>query len=216
METEDAIKSEVKTTERRILMIALGLVVVVGGGLAALSYFAVSSQQVYIDKAALDAPVVELAPTHPGTLRSIFVKEGDTIAPGTVVAQVGTEIVKSTTGGLVISASRDIGKDVPAGAPVVSTIDPTELRVIGQIDENKGLSSISVGDPARFTVDAFGGHQFSGVVSDIAPTSHASGVVFNISNERQTQTFDVKVYFDISKYPELRNGMSARIWIYTK
>jgi len=214
--TETEIKNEVKSMERRVLMIAAGIIVVVGGGIAAVSYFAVSSQEVYIDKAAIQAPEVDLAPSVSGILRNVFVNEGDTVPPNTVVAQVGNELVKSTAGGLVISASQDIGKNVAAGTPVVTMIDPAELRVVGQVDETKGLASLAVGDSARFTVDAFGGESFTGVVDEISPTSHASGVVFNISDQRQTQTFDVKVRYDITKYPQFRNGMSARIWVYTK
>jgi hypothetical protein len=64
-------------------------------------------------------------------------------------------------------------------------------------------------------VDAFGSQQFSGVIDEVAPTSNASGVVFNISSARETQQFDVKARFDATKYPQLKNGMSARMWVYT-
>ncbi len=67
-----------------------------------------------------------------------------------------------------------------------------------------------------FTVDAFGGQTFTGVIDEVAPTSNQSGIVFNISNQRQVQQFDVKARFDTTAYPQLRNGMSARMWIYTK
>jgi hypothetical protein len=29
------------------------------------------------------------------------------------------------------------------------------------------------------------------------------------------QKFDVKVAYDQAQYPQLKNGMSARIWVYT-
>jgi len=212
----EEVDQELKTFERRVMMLAAAVIIVIGGGIAAASYLLVSSGQVPIDKSQIEAPQVDLAPTVSGVLQNIFVEEGQEIAPNTVVAQVGDQLIKSTAGGLVISASKDIGKNVAIGTPVVSTIDPTQLRVVGQVDENKGLSSIAVGDAARFTVDAFGGQTFPGVVEEVSPTSHASGVVFDISDQRQTQTFDVKVYYDTATYPQLKNGMSARIWVYTK
>jgi len=43
--------------------------------------------------------------------------------------------------------------------------------------------------------------------------SREGDVVFNISDKREVKQFDVKVRFDISKYPELKNGMSAKMWI---
>jgi hypothetical protein len=73
-----------------------------------------------------------------------------------------------------------------------------------------------VGDPVIFTVDAFGSKQFTGVVDEVSPTSNQSGNVFNISSERETQQFDIKVRYDTTAYPMLRNGMSARMWVYTR
>ena len=92
--------------------------------------------------------------------------------------------------------------------------DPNELRVVVSIDENKGFSDIALGDRAEFTVDAFGGKKYSGYVSDIAPSAHQNDVVFSISDKRQTQQFDVKIAFDPAEYPEILNGMSAKVWIY--
>jgi hypothetical protein len=53
-------------------------------------------------------------------------------------------------------------------------------------------------------------------VDEVSPTSEQGSVVFDISDQRPTNQFDVYVRFDPSKYPELKNGMSARIWVYTK
>jgi len=210
------VATEIKTLERRVLMIAIAVVFVIGGGIAAAAYLGASSQKVYIDKSAISAPQVDLAPTVSGILQNVFVDEGAVIPPNTVVAQVGNELIKSTSGGLVILASKDIGKNVAAGTPVVSTIDPTQLRVVGQLQEDKGLVDVAVGDRAVFTVDAFGGKSYDGVVSEVSPTSQQSDVVFSISDQRPEQSFDVKVYFDESKYPELKNGMSASIWVFKK
>src|SRR6185369_4010872 len=140
-------------------------------------------QKVYIEKSDIEAPEVDLAPATSGILQNVFVQEGATIAPNTVVAQVGTELIKSTSGGLVISASKDIGKTVAAGTPIIKTIDPNELRVVGQLDEDKGLKDVKVGDRALFTVDAFGSKEYSGVVSEVSPTSRNADVVFSISDK---------------------------------
>jgi len=76
------------------------------------------------------------------------------------------------------------------------------------------LSDIKVGQSAIFTVDAFGSKQYSGIVDQINPTSDTGDIVFNISGTRQEMNFDVKVRFDVNQYPELKNGMSAKLWIY--
>lgn len=226
--TEAALEAEIKAVEkeekklqkdlqdlnRRVMMVAAALVLVVGGGIAALAYMGVSSKSVYIENSDIEAPQVALASPDKGVLKNLYVVEGQTIAPNTIVAQVGETLVKSTAGGVVIAASKDIGKFVPENTPVVTTIDPTQLHVVGRLAEDKGLSDVQVGQKVTFTVDAFGSKQYVGTVDEVSPTSRTSDVVFSISDKRAVQEFNVKVYFDTSLYPELKNGMSARMWVY--
>jgi len=203
-------------TDRRPLFIALAILLIIGGGAMTIAYLGVSQKSVYIDQSSLQAPVIDLSSTAGGTLRALNVTAGQTVAPGTTVAQVGVELIKSTSGGLVIATNGDVGDQVAPGQTVVEMIDPSSLRVVGELDENKGLSRVKVGDPVTFTVDAFGGKIFDGVVDEVSPTSNQSGVVFNISSQRQEQQFDVKARFDTATYPQLKNGMSARMWVWVQ
>ena len=207
-------KPEPKPFDRRILAVAAFIIIVIGGGIAALAYIGASSKTVYIDKAQITAPTVDLGPTAAGVLKQVFVSEGDIVAPNTVVAQVGTELIKSQDGGLVTLVNNNIGKTVNPGDTIVETIDPTALRVVGQVQEDKGLVDIVPGQRAEFTVDAFGGKKYEGLVDEVAPTAESGDVVFNISDKRQEQNFDVKIRFDTTANPELKNGMSAKIWVY--
>jgi multidrug resistance efflux pump len=205
---------EKKPLDRRILILAAFIVIVIGGGVGALAYVAASSKTVYIDTATITAPVVDLSPTDPGVLNAVYVTEGQVIPPNTVVAEVGTELLKSTAGGLVTIVNNNIGEEVSPTDVIVETVDPTQLQVVGEVEEDKGLIDIAVGDKATFTVDAFGSQQFTGVVSEISPTAQSSDVVFDVSDQREEQDFDVKVEYDTTLYPQLKNGMSARIWVY--
>ncbi len=207
---------EKKPFNRHALGLALGILIVVGGGTAALAFVAVSSKTVSIDQSRVEAPVVDLSPTQSGTLRALNVSAGQLVPPNTVVAQVGVELIKSTEGGLVLSTTGGVGDTVGAGQPVVEMIDPNALRIVGQVDENKGLSKIKIGDPVTFTVDAFGSATFVGTVDEVSPTSNQSGVVFNISSQRAVQQFDVKARFDTTLYPQFKNGMSARMTVYVQ
>ncbi len=195
-------------------MLAAFIVVVLGGGIGAFAYFAASSHTVYIDKAQIEAPIVDLSPTSSGTLNTVYVAVGQILPPDTVVANVGTELIKSTSGGLVITVNNNIGKTVGPSDIVVSTIDPQALRVVGQVQEDKGLVDIAPGQQAMFTVDAFGSQKFYGVVEEVSPTAESSDVVFSVSDQREEQNFDVKIKFDTTLYPQLNNGMSAKIWVY--
>lgn len=203
-----------KKLDRRVLGLAAFIVVILGGGITTFAYLAVSQKTVYIDKGQISAPTVTLGPSAPGILKEVDVSEGDMVLPNTVVAQVGNELIKSTSGGLVITVNNNVGKLVNPGDTVVGMLDPTQLRVVGELQEDKGLVDIMPGERATFTVDAFGGKEYSGIVDEVAPTAQSSDVVFSVSDKRQEQNFDVKIRFDTTLYPELKNGMSTKIWVY--
>ncbi|HTW96587.1 MAG TPA: efflux RND transporter periplasmic adaptor subunit [Candidatus Methylomirabilis sp.] len=183
---------------------------------AGLTYWLIIQGRVYIDKAEISAAVTDLSPNNPGTLAEVLVNPGDYVVEDQAVARVGNETIKAKSGGIIVSVNNDIGKNFNKGEVVASMIDPTDLRVVGHVQETKGLKNIQIGQRAIFTVDAFGGQKFYGVVDEISDTSRQSGIVFNISDKREVREFDVKVRFDINAYPELKNGMSAKLWIYKK
>lgn len=205
-----------KATTRRTWIITLALAAGIAAAAGTIIYLQVSGARVSIDQSSIEAPQIDLTASQPGILQSIAVNPGDSVPADTVVAQVGNQLIKTKVAGIIVSTNAVIGAQVNANQSVVTMIDPTALRVVGKVDENKGLSRIAVGDPVTFTVDAFGGKTYTGVIDEVSPTSNQSGIVFNISDQRQTQQFDVKARFDTTAYPELKNGMSARMWVYSQ
>jgi len=198
-----------------VIRVIAGLVII--GGIGAGLYWYVNSKTVYIDLSQITAPLVNLSPMNSGVLEAVYVNVGDEVAINTPVARVGNEIVEAKAAGEIVSVDNNIGEYVntmTGQGTVAAMIDPTQLRVVGNLDENKGLSDVVVGDPATFTVDAFGSQIFKGVVDEVSPTSKQSDVVFSISDQRPTNQFAVKVRFDPTRYPQLKNGMSAKIWVY--
>jgi multidrug resistance efflux pump len=195
----------------------IGVIVVigaVGGGL----YYYVSSKTVYIDLSQIQAPLINLSSANSGVLQAMYVNPGDRVTANQPIALVDNQVVESQTAGEIVTTNNNIGQymNTMTGQGTVATmIDPTQLRVVGNLDENKGLNNVQVGEPATFTVDAFGSQVFKGIVDEVAPTSEADSVVFNISDQRPTNQFAVYVRFDASQYPQLKNGMSAKIWVYT-
>jgi multidrug resistance efflux pump len=217
------VESEIKKDEKKIrglrlsmraILVIVLLILALGGGIGA--YLIVTNQSVYIEKSTIEAPGIDLAPTTSGTLLNMYVKAGDSVTANEVVARIGNELVQTKIAGIVTKADATIGQQYNAGQTVVAMIDPTALRVVGQIDENKGLNRLAIGQYAVFTADAFGSEKFTGVVDEISPEAQSSDVVFQISDKRQEQIFDVKVRFDTTQYPELKNGMSAKLWVYMK
>ena len=130
----------------------------------------IAGKSVYIDTATISAPLIQLTPVSAGSLNAVYVNEGDTVAANTPVAEVGTEIITTKVAGTIVQVTDTIGAHIAPGESVVEMIDPSQLRVVGKIDETKGLSEIQIGDSASFTVDAFGSKSFTGVVDEIAPT----------------------------------------------
>lgn len=191
----------------------LGIILVVLAVVGFLFWKSIANT-ISIEKSQISAPVISLSPQSGGTLDQVYVHEGDDVLPNTPLARVGTETISSGIHGIVVSVDRELGKNIAPGQAVVSLINPAELRVVGQIDENKGLADVRVGQPASFTVDAFGSTKYSGIVEKISPTSSQSGVAFSISDKREIKQFDVSVRYNVVDHPEFKNGMSARITIY--
>ena len=177
-------------------------------------YLANSQGRIYIEKSEVKAPVITLSSPSPGVLNKVLVKDGDYIPSDTIVAIVNGASIKSEISGLVIFVQNTPGQLVSSQTPIVQMIDPQELRVVGHIAEDKGLTDIHPGQNVKFTVDAYGSKEFNGVVESVASAPDTSDIVFSISDNRQERLFDVKVKYDISEDPELKQGMSAKMYVY--
>ena len=200
------------STKKNLLILAiLGFIM---AGIVASMYIFLARNQVYVEKSQIVAPMINLSSQGGGKLEKLYVSSGDTVEENKIVAQIGQELVKTKESGVIISAENDTGKTFLPGEAVAIMIKPSDLRVVAQVEEDKGLSEIKVGQRAFFTVDAFGSKKFDGIVDEVSPTSRQGDVVFNVSSQRQVNEFNIKIRFDVNKYPELKNGMSAKSWIY--
>ena len=207
-------ESAIRRLTKNVWVMSMLAGVIILGAAGAVVYFAISAQSIYSDNASVSADVTNLTPTTAGVLSNVFVNVGDDVPANTVVAQVGNELLKTKTASEVVTADTAIGTTIAPGTTVVSVVDPSDLRVVAHIDEDKGLSDIHVGQQANFTVDTFGSQTFHGIVDEISPTARQGDIVFNISDKRPTNQFDVKIRFDTTAYTQLKNGMSAKVWIY--
>jgi multidrug resistance efflux pump len=149
-------------------------------------------------------------------LNALYVKEGDKVEANTQIALVGSQIISTKVGGIVASAPNILGSYFSPGQTVVSVVNTSEMKVVGRIDETKGLSSLKIGQRATFTVDTFPGKTYEGVVDEISSISNDNGIIFSISDQRPVKKFEMKVRFNVASYPELKSGMSAKITVYTK
>ncbi len=212
-------KQESSKKKRRIefskplvfVLIVLFLIAIVSAGIIYLNY---SSSRTYVENSQISAPEIVQKPVTAGVLEKVFVKEGDLVKEDMTVAIVSGNPIKAKADGLVIYVNNVPGQTVSAADTIVKMIEPDELRVVGRLEENKGLSDVKVGQHVLFTADAFNSKNYYGEVELISPTSREGDIVFSISDKRQEQQFNIKVKYDVAAYPELKNGMSAKMWIY--
>jgi len=172
--------------------------------------------KVKIDNSTIQAPTITISPSTSGKVQEIDVKEGQTVEAGDTLAVIGSETLRADTDGLIISAIDLTGSTVNAGTQLIEMIRPVNLRVAGSIDEDKGLNDIRVGQVVSFTVDALSGKTFWGYVDEVSPSAATSTFSFSTSTERTTQHFTIYAKFDSTTYPEIKNGMSAKMVVYTK
>src|SRR5258708_17529291 len=172
--------------------------------------------RIFIDNSLIQAPIVTISPSGTGKVQEIDVTEGQQVQKGDQLAVVGSQTLRADTDGLIVLAPNITGSTVSPQTQLIEMIQPVDLRVAGTLDENKGLEQIKVGQVVSFTVDAFPGKTYWGYVDEIAPTAKTSQLSFSISSERPTQQFVVYANFNAVKYSEIKNGMSAKMTVYTK
>lgn len=190
--------------------------IVIFGSLAGYIYWQSVAGVVSVEKSYLEAPIVHITPSAPGILNTIYVQDGERVQKSTPVALVGSETLYAKEDGIVDGVPKVIGSYYTPGQTLLSVIVNTKMRVVAQVEETGGLNKVAVGQRVKFTVDAFPQNEYVGMVDDISSASSETGIAFSISDKRPIKKFNIYVSFDVSKYPELKTGMSARTWIYTK
>jgi multidrug resistance efflux pump len=179
-------------------------------------FFLKTTNRIFIDKSIIQAPVITVSSSTQGKVQEIDVKEGQTVESGDVLAVVGSETLRAQTDGLIISASDLTGSTVNQATQLIQMIRPINIRVVGTIDENKGLNNLKVGQVVSFTVDALPGKTYWGYVDEISPSALTPAFSLSSSTERATQQFSVSAKFNATSYPDIKNGMSAKMVVYTK
>lgn len=206
-------KMKSKKTQGIILMFEVFVLIIISG---IFIYMRTFQGRLFIDKSQIQAPVITVSPSTSGKVQEIDVKEGQTVSSGDTLAVVGSETLRSQTDGLITSASDLTGSTVNQATPLIQMIRPTNMRVTGTIDENKGLNEVKVGQVVSFTVDALPGKTFWGYIDEISPAANTPVFSFSSSTERPTQQFTVYARFNTALYPNIKNGMSAKMVVYTK
>jgi multidrug resistance efflux pump len=195
----------------RVMLVIIVAVLLIGGYIG----FQLLKDRVNIEDSLVQAPIVIISPEIPGKIMDIKVYEGEKVKKGDALAVVGTTSLNAFQDGLVISTNNAIGSIANSQTPVVQMINFADMRIAGTIDENKGLDKLKIGQSVSFTVDAIPGQTFWGYIDEISPTAKQTQLQFSISSERPTQQFIIYARFNAFSYPQIKNGMSAKMTVYT-
>jgi multidrug resistance efflux pump len=208
---------ETQTTKKKIFnrpVQSIIIMIVIFWSLGGVLYWYSIKDIVEMDNSYVDVPVATLAATSPGVLNAVYVKEGDTVSLSTAIAEIGSETLYAKEAGTILSYPQTLGAYYQPGQSVATVLANSKMRLVSTIAEDKGLSRLKVGQAVSFTVDAFSGKKYIGVITEISPSSKDAGLAFSISDKRPTKEFDVHIAFDSKQYPELKNGMSAKAYVY--
>lgn len=196
----------------RALLVVIVAVLLIGGFIA----YQLLKGRVSIEDSLIQAPIVTISPETPGKITDLKVYEGENVKKGDALAIVGTSSLNAFQDGVVVSVDNAIGSIASAQTAVVQMVNLSDMRVAGTIDENKGLDKLKIGQTISFTVDALPGQTFWGYIDEISPTAKQTQLQFSVSSERPTQQFIVYARFDAYKYPQIKNGMSAKMTVFTR
>lgn len=211
--------------KRRRLWLLLPILLVIGGvaGLFGYRYWYESTYFVMTENASVTGDLVQVGSLNAGRLLYTRVEVGDTVKQGQEIAVVGmpqqvgavpmggAPVMQETGGidaqvpvraplnGIVAARMGSAGGTVSAGQPIYAIVDPTQVWVKANIEEDK-IARVQVGQPVEVHVDALG-QSFPGKVASITPASAATFSLLPSGNTsgnftKVTQLVPIKIVVD--------------------
>ncbi|MGG3468962.1 efflux RND transporter periplasmic adaptor subunit [Neobacillus pocheonensis] len=216
-------------TGRLILLNIIVLIILVGGGFAAYSYYNNTVNYLSTENAQIAGQLVTISAPASGKLSDWDAKVGDRFAKdeqigtilssGTSAGAVPTEIkITLPTAGTVVQASAVKDSFVAAGMPLAQMFDLESLWVTANIEETH-IDEVAVGQQVDIYVDAFPNTTIKGKVENIGlatsgtfsllPSTNATG-----NYTKVTQVIPVKISIDDYKGLQLVPGMNVTVRVH--
>ena len=165
----------------QLLVIAgLGVIGAVGWYYWHLNYTYVITQD-----ASITAPSIPMVAMASGSLTSISVKPGETVASGQVIGQETMPVTRKGAGattttvnltapvaGVIATVDALPGAPLAAGTPILTEVQLGRITVVANVPETR-IRNIHPGNTATIYVDAHPGVSFSGTVKNIQPTTQS-------------------------------------------
>jgi membrane fusion protein (multidrug efflux system) len=121
--------------------------------------------------------------------------------------------------GVVSKRSADVGQYVQPGQPLMTVVPVSDLWVVANLKETE-IVKVRAGEKVEFTVDAYPGAVFEGVVESVSPATGARFSLLPPDNAtgnftKVIQRIPVRIRVESQADPDrpLRPGMSAEVTI---
>jgi multidrug resistance efflux pump len=214
-------------TKRLVLLNVIILIILVGGGFAAFSYYNRTVNYLTTDNAQIAGQQVSIAATSNGKLTdwkgsvgSQYSKD-DTVGTITTTGSDGKPVqvpVTVPTNGTVVQNNGVENAFVAAGTPLAVEYDLNNLWVTANIDETK-IDEIATGQDVDIYVDAFPNQTLKGKVQQIGLATSGTFSLLPSTNStsnytKVTQVVPVKVSIDDNKGVAIVPGMNVTVRIH--
>jgi multidrug resistance efflux pump len=214
-------------TKRLVLLNVIILIILVGGGFAAFSYYNRTVNYLTTDNAQINGQQVSVAATSNGKLTdwkgsvgSQYSKD-DTVGMITTTGADGKPVqvpVTVPTNGTVVQNNGVENAFVAAGTPLAIEYDLNNLWVTANIDETK-IDEIAKGQDVDIYVDAFPNQILKGKVQQIGLATAGTFSLLPSTNStsnytKVTQVVPVKVSIDDNKGVAIVPGMNVTVRIH--
>ena len=177
-----------------VVILLVGLIaIIVGGSLFAITALGDSRRYVSTDNAQVVADLIQVGSINPGRIWAMKVDVGTTVVEGQAIAivEIPTTISRSDTtdsakigfrevqdlrvevlaptSGIIAALWAKKGDTVPAGQRIVTLMDPRQIWIAANIDEDK-IRRIQPGLPVEIRVDSLG-RTLMGRVETVSPVT---------------------------------------------
>jgi multidrug resistance efflux pump len=213
---------------RLVLLNVILLIILVGGGLAAYSYYNRTVNYLSTDNAQISGQQVTIASPANGRLidwtgkvGEKFSKDdeiGSVMAAGTGTASPSEIKITVPQNGTVVQSNAVKDSFVGAGTPLAQMYDLDNLWVTANIEETN-INDLEVGQDVDIYVDAFPNNDLNGKIEKIGlATSGTFSLLPNTNTSgnytKVTQVIPVRVSIDNYKGLELVPGMNVTVRIH--
>ena len=222
----DDTKGNNRKGKKKVFFILGALVVVLG---VTAVYFAYqNSHYIVTEDAKVDAMIVKVSPQINGKILELNFEENQTVEANAILgrqsddtlaatANVDLTVIRSPISGKIIKKLASPGEMGSASNPVALMIDPDNIYVTANIEEDK-IKKVKEGQEVRLTVDSYPDVWFRGKVDSIGSASASTFSLLPSQSSgtfvKVTQRIPVKIRFQEKYEEDLLPGMNAIVKIY--